>query len=373
MSKRVPIAGLALSRQFFFEGVQPVLSKSFPRLRYSAALLGWGSEVLGYDDAVSRDHGWGPRLQLFLEPRDYRIKLKVSLALSRHLPGRIAGISTNFTKPDAWGIVDLAGPNPGRTRHGVEFLELRKWLVSYLGADPARLSFLDWLTMPQQKLLSVTCGEVFRDDTGALEAVRGTLAWYPEQVWYYLLRAAWIRVGQEETYPDRCAAMGDSLGARLAISRQCRDMVALCFIQSRRYMPYSKWSARGLLDFKDGQELAKHLNTALSCSSYVAAKEGLNGAAEHLARQFNKLGLTKPLSAKVGRIKYLARKCQAIDGYAFANAIESKIKDRWLLSRTFRLGSIDQIMDWSDELSRSEFTRLSQVLWSGPTAERGNG
>src|SRR4029453_11518452 len=33
---------------------------------HAAALLGNGSEVLGYDDEVSTDHDFGPRVQVFL-------------------------------------------------------------------------------------------------------------------------------------------------------------------------------------------------------------------------------------------------------------------------------------------------------------------
>ena len=38
--------------------------------RHSAALLGWGSDVLGFDTAVSTDHGWGPRMHVFLAASD---------------------------------------------------------------------------------------------------------------------------------------------------------------------------------------------------------------------------------------------------------------------------------------------------------------
>ena len=58
--------GIALSRAYFLEVVRPALAARFPGLPYSAGRLGAGSEVLGLDDAVSRDHDWGLRLSVFV-------------------------------------------------------------------------------------------------------------------------------------------------------------------------------------------------------------------------------------------------------------------------------------------------------------------
>ena len=60
--------GLALSRAYFFEAIRPILAKRVTEIgqSYAAALLGWGSDVLGNDDELSRDHEWGPRCLLFL-------------------------------------------------------------------------------------------------------------------------------------------------------------------------------------------------------------------------------------------------------------------------------------------------------------------
>jgi hypothetical protein len=43
-----------------------MLRAEYPALSYSAALIGWGSDVLGFDSERSTDHNWGPRLQLLL-------------------------------------------------------------------------------------------------------------------------------------------------------------------------------------------------------------------------------------------------------------------------------------------------------------------
>jgi hypothetical protein len=65
------VPGLELGERFYSEAAKPIIDRYFPGLRYSAAMLGWSSEVLGYDDVESMDHNWGPRFQLFLSSPDY--------------------------------------------------------------------------------------------------------------------------------------------------------------------------------------------------------------------------------------------------------------------------------------------------------------
>ncbi len=52
------VPGLALARDFYLEVLGPLLRSELPDLEYSAALLGPGSYVPGYDTARSRDHDW---------------------------------------------------------------------------------------------------------------------------------------------------------------------------------------------------------------------------------------------------------------------------------------------------------------------------
>jgi hypothetical protein len=64
------ISGLELSRQLHGEVIAPVLARRFPHVRYASARLDSGSDVLGFDTPVSRDHGWGPRVTVFLGQDD---------------------------------------------------------------------------------------------------------------------------------------------------------------------------------------------------------------------------------------------------------------------------------------------------------------
>jgi hypothetical protein len=60
------IAGLELGGAFDRESVGPLIGD----VPHSAALIGTGSDVLGFDTARSTDHGWGPRVQVFVDAAD---------------------------------------------------------------------------------------------------------------------------------------------------------------------------------------------------------------------------------------------------------------------------------------------------------------
>ncbi|GAB4544182.1 MAG: hypothetical protein OHK0023_00580 [Anaerolineae bacterium] len=60
------VKGLDLCEGFFHEVVKPIVDREFPDLRYDAAWIGAGSEILGCDDLTSTDHHWGLRAMLFV-------------------------------------------------------------------------------------------------------------------------------------------------------------------------------------------------------------------------------------------------------------------------------------------------------------------
>ena len=84
------IPGLKLSNLFFSEIIKPILDLNFPDIQYSAALIGAGSEVLGFDTEMSRDHDWGPRVKLFFNEDDFVDNAKAVEALIKaNLPNHI--------------------------------------------------------------------------------------------------------------------------------------------------------------------------------------------------------------------------------------------------------------------------------------------
>src|SRR3982074_2118457 len=76
--------GLRLNADFYAQVVEPALD-AWPQ---AAARLGPGSEVLGFDSARSTDHGFGPRLVVFVDSQDVD---PAHEAVERCLPETFAG------------------------------------------------------------------------------------------------------------------------------------------------------------------------------------------------------------------------------------------------------------------------------------------
>ena len=187
--------GLELSRRFYFEAVRPILEREFPQIEHAAALIGHGSEILGFDDERSRDHQWGPRVQLFM--RDLDCADEIARTMADMLPRSVAGFPTNFGPTDEEGTVVLTKLAGGPINHGVETIVLSDYLCAELGVDPLQgFTVTDWLATPTQRLLESTAGDVFIDPIGDLTRVRELLAWYPHDVWLFVMAGHWRRVAQ---------------------------------------------------------------------------------------------------------------------------------------------------------------------------------
>src|SRR5829696_1455837 len=121
------IPGLQLGETLYREAVAPILASEYPWLVHSAARLGTGSDVLGFDTARSTDHEWGPRLLLFLEETDASTHGPAIVEMLRHtLPREILGYSTNFSPTHEAGVSVLQSVVSGPVEHKVEVTTLSR-------------------------------------------------------------------------------------------------------------------------------------------------------------------------------------------------------------------------------------------------------
>jgi hypothetical protein len=362
------ISGLELNRAYYDEAVRPILAKHAPDLDYSAALIGYGSDVLGYDTAISTDHEWGPRLLLFLDETDYASRAdEISARLSAELLPVFRGYSTGFSARDAEGVRLMEPATPGAVRHHIDFHTVRGFFAQELGVDPdATLNAVDWLLIPQQRLLGVTSGAVFHDGLHALVPLREKLAYYPYDVWLYLLAAQWTRISQEEAFVGRCGDLGDELGSQVIAARLVRDLMRLCFLMERRYAPYSKWLGTAFSRLVCAPRLMNILHDALSASVWRERERRLSAAYEIVAETHNALDLTPPLTTAVS--PYYGRPYLTLYARRFAEALVMAINDptmRGIIERVGLIGGVDQVADSVDLLTDTNLYARLRALYAG--------
>jgi hypothetical protein len=352
-----------LAERFYRDAIRPVLDRAFPGLLHSAALIGTGSEVLGFDTPVSCDHHWGPRAIVFLADADHaRHAAAVREALRHSLPRSCLGWPTSFGDADGVGVRKLTVAADGPVEHMVEVDTVRGWLRGYLGIDlgadlAGPVAPADWLLCPSQLLRSVTAGAVFHDELG-LAAVRARLAWYPDDLWRYLLAASWQRIGEEEHLVGRAGQVGDELGAAVIAARLVRDLMRLCFLLARDHAPYPKWYGTAFARLAIAPVLGPILGRALAAQHWIDRDQALGQAYAIVAAAQNAVGLTEPLPAESEpfdrypgellarqRTTQLDRPFSVIRGERFAEALAAGIRDPVVRALPRWLGGIDQ---WSD-------------------------
>ena len=324
------VSGQDVSAAFFADVVAPQLQG----ITYSAALLGWGSDVLGYDTARSTDHGWGPRVQIFTDADEVDIQL----------PDTYRGQPVQF----GW-----AGVAP---RSWVEVLPLSDWLHQHLGADPMiGFDTVDWLLCPQQKLLGVVSGAVFADPHGHLSTLRAALEWYPDQIWRWLLACQWHRLAEEEAFVARTAEVGDMTGSVVTANRQVRDLMRLALLQQRRYAPYQKWLGTAFADLPDHEDLARHLAGAAR-----GDQDALGAAYLAVAHRHNASALTAPVHASLS--DYHDRPARVVMADQFSHALRATLTDPRLIGLPL-IGSVDQVIDNVDVLDDPTLFRRLRALY----------
>jgi len=167
-----------LCERFYIEAVQPILKRHFSNLTHSAGRLGQGSDVLGLDTPTSMDHDWGPKSTLFLQESDFhQYDQKIDTILGQELPPEICGFPTNFAKHEdhtTW----LQKVERKPIIHDITVTTISIFFQDYIGLNPLEpIEELDWLSLPPQKLRTISSGRVFHDGLRKLEVARQNLRW----------------------------------------------------------------------------------------------------------------------------------------------------------------------------------------------------
>jgi hypothetical protein len=338
-------AGIELARGYYEDVVAPLLHKQVPEVPYAAARVGTGSEVLGLDDDMSRDHDWGLRLEVFVETGAVDA---VSAVLDEQLPQTYAGLPVRF--PTTW--------DPA-VRHRIEVTTVGEFVRARLGVDAtAELAPADWLALTGQSVLEVVSGQVFVDGPGALTAVRRRLAWYPDDLWRYVVAADWRRLGQELPLMSRAGRRGDELGSRVLAARLVGAAMHLAYLLERRWPPYPKWLGTAFVRLPLAGPLGPPLARAVAGQGWQERQEALEEALGVLLDGQRDAGLPAPPGAPTGA--FFDRPFAGVREEVAALLLES-VTDPLVRQLPLGVGGVEQWVDTVDVLTRPPLRRAVAV------------
>jgi len=319
------VKGMELCEDFFNDCARGVIEENFPQLKYSAGLLGYGSDVLGYDDAVSTDHMWGPRFYLLLRGDDISQKQGIFRALCENLPYTYKGCSVNFTRPDPNDngvqhprLIDKGCVNP------LVFIQtFEDYLLEQLGtSDLDTIRPYEWLAFSEHRLLSLVSGRFFVDGLNCAQRL-SKIQYYPETVKLYLIASNWECIASEQAFVKRCGECGDEIGSRIICARICERLMRLCFLYKDTYAPYSKWFGTAFQRLDVDDKIKQTIGAALSADRLEEREDKLVGAQALVADLHNASGLTAFVDYQIQR--YFGRNIKVIFADKFVEAVRNRL------------------------------------------------
>jgi hypothetical protein len=291
--------GLEIAKAFYHEYGEPMLREKFPEILpfMAVGLLGRGSECLGFDDEVSRDHDFEPGFCVFL-PGEEIVDRRTAFLLER----AYAGLPKEFM-----GLRRAVISPVGGARHGV--LRTAEFMTDLVGSSDGRLDLTGWMTVPDHALTEALSGEIFTDPYGEVTAIRERLRRQPVDVKRKKLAGHLLLMGQSGQYNyKRCLAHGETAAAQLAVTEFVKSTMSVVFLLNNTYQPYYKWSfraMRALPRLSLEAELLEYLLT--SDNEPETAKEKydvIEGIASDVIHELMEQGLTQAICGDLEKHAY---------------------------------------------------------------------
>lgn len=251
--------GLELCREYYKEICRPAIKDSFPGdiSKMAFGLVGDGSECYGFDDEISQDHDFGPRIMIWLTPEnfdEFGEKLqKFVLNLPRKFSG-YNGVNTSKYGEGREGVFTIPG-----------------FYKRFIGIDRLPATMKEWRALPETNLSIATNGEVFSDYPGEFSKFRNALLrGYPEELKLKMMAARCMKMAQSGQYNyARCLKRGEFVAAQMAASEFIDSTISLIYLVNNRYKPFYKWMHRGLRELPVlGHEISQSLSN-LATSNFL--------------------------------------------------------------------------------------------------------
>jgi len=328
-------SGLSLARAFWEEHVRPMV-QARPALhgRVAAGLVGHGSECYGFDDAVSRDHDFGPGVCLWLTREDMDAHGEELQAAYDALPRRFRGV----------------GPRVATARSAREqrvgVFEIGDFFERLTGLRAAPDDARAWVTLHEPTLAVATNGAVFADPLGAFGAARGGFLRMPDDVLLMRLGQRIAMMAQAGQYNvPRMLDRADGEAAWAAVGEFVAAAASAVFLLNRPssvgYLPYYKWRPAALraLAARPGSRVPtvhRDLGEAVRLASAAClggVEFGEGGAGARGARRGLEGAIERACAAVVDELR-VQRLSTATDTFLepHRDELRARIRDPWLRS-----------------------------------------
>ena len=259
--------GLELSRRYYEDICRPAVEKYLPLHieKMAFGLVGDGSECYGYDDEISRDHDFGPRIMIWLTSSDYS-------AFGIRLQELLHKLPKNFL-----GFDGVNTSQYGRDRDGV--FEINRFYKRFTGLDHPPSTIHEWRLIPEVNLSLATNGEVFCDPAGEFTGYRNALlAGYPEDLRLKMMAARCMKIAQSGQYNyPRSIKRKEFVAAQMALAEFMDSVISMIYLMNKRYKPFYKWMHRGLKDLpvlgKEAYQLLEALSTSTCLTDNINSIE----------------------------------------------------------------------------------------------------
>lgn len=227
--------GMDMCQAFYEAYGAPMIKAQFPEYVTTIAvgLVGEGSDCFGFDDALSRDHDFGPGFCMWLTDAGYDEIGKELQEAYDALPTIYMGIRRKTTKQ--------AGKRVGVFR-------ISDFYKKLIGTKDVPETNQQWLFIEEYQLASATNGRVFRDDLGEFSRIRrGLKQYYPEDVYVKKIAREAALMAQTGQYNySRMLRRNDRVTAHIAVIEFVKHTMGITYLLNRRYAPFYKWQFKGL-------------------------------------------------------------------------------------------------------------------------------
>ena len=277
--------GLELGRELAHQVAQDI-ELNLPDLApyMCLALVGTGSECLGFDDAISEDHDFTKRCQLFLPADIYETNKE-----------RLQSYFKNY----AYGTVQIECIS--------EFYQ--RYTLYPEGSQCEK----EFRRVPQDLLCTATNGEVFLDNFGSFTHIRQRLlAYYPEDIRLRKIAYELNQLAQSGQYNlPRMLQRGDTIAASLALHQFVHHYMLLVHLFNKSYAPFYKWLYRHSCTLPILGNTVKHGIVELLDAPITDTKSHIDRLCSAIIQELQRNGLsTSPIDFLTYQAKEVIQRIQ---------------------------------------------------------------